>query len=503
MKRKKLSLEYISGLLTILIPRMEDATKRQMLSLIFLVMATILEYIRGLLTVLTPRMEDVTKRQMHSLISLVMATMFAMTPFVSVVEAGANPYTITKIVDNVTYIGNGTVTDGNGAVTSAGDIISYHINVNNTDLLTNGNVTDPLVNLNNTNNLGSGYQIDPSNNHTVILEGLAVNENATLYGNYTVIQEDINSNGTEGSGFINNTAILFVGTAPPINSNVSTKIIQNANLTITKLADTETYDTVGQEITYTYNVNNTGNVLITGPITVNDNKTGTIQISTNDLAPGQNVTGTSTYPITQEDINAGSVTNNANATGTFNGQEVKSNNVNETVTAEQNPALNITKTANPETYNVVDQTITYNYNVTNTGNVPVSGITVTDNKTSVILDNNEDLAPGTSVNGTATYTITQDDINAGSVTNNANATGTFNGQEVKSNNVNATVTAEQNPALNITKTANPETYNVVEQTITYNYNVTNTGNVPVSGITVTDNKTSVILDNNEDLAPGT
>ena len=87
MKRKKQSLEPISGLLTILTPRMEDA-KRQMLSLIFLVMATILEYIRGLLTVLTPRMEDITKRQMRSLTSLVMATMFIMTPLTSVAGAG-------------------------------------------------------------------------------------------------------------------------------------------------------------------------------------------------------------------------------------------------------------------------------------------------------------------------------------------------------------------------------------------------------------------------------
>ncbi|MHB8101622.1 MAG: beta strand repeat-containing protein [Methanosarcina sp.] len=485
MKRKKLSLEYISGLLTILIPRMEDTTKRQMLSLIFLVVATILEYIRGLLTVLTPRMEDATKRQMRSLISLVMAAMFTMTSFVPVVEAGANPYTITKIVDNVTYIGNGTVTDGNGAVTSAGDIISYHINVTNSgnEPLYNVNVTDPLTNFtDNVTVLGAGN----SSNYTV---------------NYTVTQGDINSNGS-GTGFVNNTAFVYHNMEYPQNSSVQTPIIQDPALNITKTADPETYNVVDQTITYNYNVTNTGNVPVSG-ITVTDNKTSVILDNNEDLAPGTSVNGTATYTITQDDINAGSVTNNANATGTFNGQEVKSNNVNETVTAEQNPALNITKTADPETYNVVDQTITYNYNVTNTGNVPVSGITVTDNKTSVILDNNEDLAPGTSVNGTATYTITQDDINAGSVTNNANATGTFNGQEVKSNNVNETVTAEQNPALNITKTADPETYNVVDQTITYNYNVTNTGNVPVSGITVTDDKASVLLDNNEDLAPGT
>jgi len=65
MNKKKINLEPISGLLTILTPRMEDATKRQMFSLIFLVMATILEYIRGLLTVLTPKIDNATKRQVR------------------------------------------------------------------------------------------------------------------------------------------------------------------------------------------------------------------------------------------------------------------------------------------------------------------------------------------------------------------------------------------------------------------------------------------------------
>jgi hypothetical protein len=118
MKRKKLSLGPISGLLTILTPRMEDATKRQMLSLIFLVTATILEYIRGLLTVLTPRMEDVTKCQMRSLTSLVMAAMFIMTPLTSVAGAEGQSYTIVKNVTDVA--GHGP--DGN--VTKAGDIIA-------------------------------------------------------------------------------------------------------------------------------------------------------------------------------------------------------------------------------------------------------------------------------------------------------------------------------------------------------------------------------------------
>ena len=45
-----------------------------------------------------------------------------------------------------------------------------------------------------------------------------------------------------------------------------------------KIASPENYSEVGQNITYTYNVTNTGNVFIAGPITVTDNRTGIIEM---------------------------------------------------------------------------------------------------------------------------------------------------------------------------------------------------------------------------------
>ena len=123
---------------------------------------------------------------------------------------------------------------------------------------------------------------------------------------------------------------------------------QYPTLLTVKIASPTTYSSVGQNITYTYNVTNTGNVGISAPINVTDNRTGTFTISNIGLAPGQNVTGTANYTVTQADLDSGSVTNEAFATGTFNGTEVNSTNVTATVIANQNPALLTVKIASPD-----------------------------------------------------------------------------------------------------------------------------------------------------------
>src|SRR5664280_854100 len=138
---------------------------------------------------------------------------------------------------------------------------------------------------------------------------------------------------------------------------------QIRSLTIVKSASPATYFAVGQNITYTYTVTNSGNLNITGPINVTDSILGIVNITAGDLIPGQTVTGTANYTITQADINAGSVTNAAFATGTFGNNTITSNTDNETVTAVQGPsafpALIIGKSASPKIYNTVGQNITY------------------------------------------------------------------------------------------------------------------------------------------------
>jgi YVTN family beta-propeller protein len=103
--------------------------------------------------------------------------------------------------------------------------------------------------------------------------------------------------------------------------------IQIPALKMVKSAYQTSYDNVGQTITYTFTVTNSGNADIKGPITVTDDKFGIVSIPNSDtLSKGSSVSGTATYKITDADIDAGSVSNLATATGLVNGNNVTSNN---------------------------------------------------------------------------------------------------------------------------------------------------------------------------------
>jgi hypothetical protein len=85
--------------------------------------------------------------------------------------------------------------------------------------------------------------------------------------------------------------------------------------------------------------------------------------------------------------------------------------------------------------------------VTNSSNVKISGpITFTDNQTNKGIPmeiSQNDLAVGDQIAFTKSYSITDDDLNAGSVINTACATGSYNNKQVKSNDATSTVPANE------------------------------------------------------------
>ena len=132
-----------------------------------------------------------------------------------------------------------------------------------------------------------------------------------------------------------------------------------------------------------------------------------------------------------------------------------------------------------EAFNRVGQAINYSYAVTNAGNTPLAGpVIITDDKViatcpavNTVGNNNNFLDLNESITCTGTYSITQADLNAGSVTTNTTATvGT-----VVSSLVTTTVRMTENKVLTLTKSASPTSYSQAGQVITYTYIINNTG----------------------------
>ena len=358
------------------------------------------------------------------------------------------------------------------------DVINYSYLVTNT-----GNVTISAISVSD----------DQAANESCAVTELAPGENTTCTASDTITQADLDAGSL--TNIASATGTPAGGTLVDPSDTETVNAVQSPALTIVKTATPTTYSAVDDVINYSYLVTNTGNVTISGPISVADNNVdAAATCPAGDLAAsGGTTTCTAQHTITQADLDAGSVTNVASASGTDpNGNPVTSPTDTETVTAIQNPSLSIVKTATPATYDAVGQVISYSYLVTNDGNVTISGpISVSDDQAANESCPAGNLAPGDSLTCTASDTITQADLDAGSVTNVASASGTDpNGNPVTSPTDTETVTAIQNPAVQLDKTgtldlgadgiANPG------DLINYTFKVTNTGNVTLSNISVSD-----------------
>jgi len=312
--------------------------------------------------------------------------------------------------------------------------------------------------------------------------GLLPDASLTCTGTDTVTQADIDA------GSVTNTASATDGSVTSSEDIARVSGLQAPSMSVNKIAGDSDFTMVGDVLDYTYIVTNDGNVTLTEPITIEDDRIGTITcpaLPAGGLLPNQTLTCTATDTVTQDDLDAGFVTNIAVATdGT-----TASLPDDETVTGTQEPALAIVKTANETEFSVAGDILTYDYLVTNTGNVTIiDPITVSDDRIATIncpVLPAGGLLPTQSITCTANYEVTQADIDAGSVTNIASATdGT-----TTSPTDDAVVEATQAPELMMVKTAATTSFDMVGDTLTYNYVVTNTGNVTITNaITVSDDR---------------
>jgi uncharacterized repeat protein (TIGR01451 family) len=276
-------------------------------------------------------------------------------------------------------------------------------------------------------------------------------------------------------------------------------------LTLTKSVSPMVAAGAGATVTYSYLITNTGNVTLTdvhpqdtafsgtgtpSPITcpLPDIRRGPAPTLT--LDPGGSATCTGTYTLTQADADAGKVTNTATATGTPpTGPAVTSAPSSATVTIPGHPVIVIVKTASPRSLSRAGDTVRYHFLVTNTGSVNLTGIKVNDklHGLSAVACPSATLSPAKDMTCAASYRLTQANVNAGKVTNTATTTGTPpSGPAVTSPPSSVTVVIPASPALVIKESASPASFDAAGTTINYSYQVTNTGNVTLTGIKVND-----------------
>lgn len=395
---------------------------------------------------------------------------------------------INPALTTVKHAGTPVDVNGNG-ITDAGDTIQYTFDVTNSgDVpITDVGVSDPKA----------GHVTCPD---TTLAPGAS--ETCSADAVYTVTAADQLAGAVDNSASATGTDPIG-GAVPLVPSTTHTPIVTPAPaMTVVKSADPSdaaSYNP-GQVITYSFVVTNTGNVPINdiaideGTFTGSDGAPDAACPSST-LAPGAQEICTATYTLTVADVNAGSVSNTATAHGTPQGSDtdVPSDSSTVTIPETPNPGATVVKTASPGTVTAAGQVVTYSFVVTNTGNVTLSNPEVDDTDFSGTGDLSKvdcpatSLVPGQAETCTATYTVTQTDVDKGSLTNTASVTGTTPGGSTftSPSSPPATVTIDRTPALTLVKTANVEAAEVGQQ-ITYTFTLTNTGNVTITSPSVKD-----------------
>ena len=273
----------------------------------------------------------------------------------------------------------------------------------------------------------------------------------------------------------------------------STATYATPGLSIDKSAAESYFSAVGDVLRYSYLVTNDGFTPLLGPITVADDKSAdetcpaatTVGDLDNYLDVGESITCTATYTVQPDDVVGQSVTNIANATA----DGVTSPNDSVTVPL-QSPSITIAKTALPTTVSAVGQVVNYSFLVTNTGNVTLTSVGVADPLVglSAVACPGTVLAPAAAMSCTANYTVTQANLNDGSISNTATASGAPpSGLPVTdTDTVSINVTATQSPSITIAKSTSATSYDAVGQILDYTITIRNTGDVTLSNVLVSD-----------------
>ncbi len=378
-----------------------------------------------------------------------------------------------------------------GSIANLGETLTYGFTVKNTGNvpLSNVTVSDPMVQLGNASCAST----------------LAVGASATCFTGrtYSVTSADI------GRGVVTNTATAS-GTGSSGGSatttgtaTIPTEAARPAVLLTKSVADSpadsDSIGSLGETLTYGFVVTNTGNVPLTS-VTITDAAVGLAQAScVATLEAGASATCPSapTRIVAAADIERGSITNTALARGTTSGGTAVTDDDSVTIATPAAPGFALSKTVadGPDAGNVanLDEELTYTFRVTNTGNVRLTDVTVTDARVNLsAAPCVATLDPGvTATCSTQKYTVTEDDVESGSVVNNASANARYGATTLTSADSATLTTETAAPLLTIVKTVadsatDGDSIGSLGETLTYTFRVTNKGNVALKNVTLSD-----------------
>lgn len=421
----------------------------------------------------------------------------------------------------------------NTTVLNAGDVINYQITVTNSgeETLTNVIVTDPLTGLN--ENIGS----------------LEAGASATLDVSYTVQQPDIDGYGVDylglidGDGDVDNTATADSDQTDEVSDSEEVDIQELPDIKIDKLVvdvggdgtGLTAADAEGDVITYGIIVTNTGNQTLTD-IVVTDPLTGLSYAYDGSLAPGASFTIANgqldkngdaadlQYSVTQADLDSygggdGDIDNTATAVGQARAVEV-SDDDSEEVDVVYAPDMGITKVATiynedgsldeDQRAETAGDYISYSFEVSNLGNITLTEVLVEDATIgySTTIDAIE-VGSSVTLEPIETVIVTQAMLDAQDPTkdghddecdfeNTVTATaaeldGSVSDTECSNFDYDPNVDIEKLISVNggafvdADSPTGPEV-DIVGETVTFRIEVTNTGNISLTDVTIEDLK---------------
>jgi gliding motility-associated-like protein/uncharacterized repeat protein (TIGR01451 family) len=253
----------------------------------------------------------------------------------------------------------------------------------------------------------------------------------------------------------------------------------------------------GDVITYTLTVTNTGNVTLTN-VQVNDPLTG-LATSVGNLAPAATAVVNTNYTVTQADVDKGSVLNKGLTKGNSPDERTPEDEDDEETPIVRNPSIQIVKSDNGAQVSKAGDVITYTLTVTNTGNVTLTNVQVNDPLTGLATSVGN-LAPAATAVVNTNYTVTQADVDKGSVLNKGLTKGNSPDERTPEDEDEVVTPIKQVPGLDISKVAD-QTEVAAFSEIIYTITITNTGNVNLKDVVILDPLTGLEVKVG-DFAPG-